>query len=159
MNKFMPQGKIKEVNGSFTNPINAGLRLIVQLCGLDGKYDKPLDKTIAKIWKGAESDYKRWFALQQKFSLGEMKEVAVSSDIWITHLLVRDKEGKLSEEALDKTMKKLGSFAKFERGSIHLDQEVLKEAPTLKELMEKYVLSEGINVYVYSDSKNAVLTK
>lgn len=150
LTKFTVPGKIKKVSGfQVISPINSGLRFVLNFVGPDGKYTHPLDQMISKVWTKPKADYVNWYGSRQKFSMGEIKETPVSSDIWVIHMLVRDKEGAIDLKALDAAVKKLVSFAKYEKASLHISDFLIKEAPFMQELTEKVIAVEGLHSYIY----------
>lgn len=150
-NKFLKLGRVKEVNATVLAPENAGLRMIVNVCAQDGKFDGKLDNLLTKRWAKVREDYKGWYAGQQNFKLGATNSTATASDIWVMSLLAKDKDGKLNETALATAVKKLGEVAKYENASAHISNLLVEEMPTLKPLLTKYLVENGVNVYFYNE--------
>lgn len=152
MNKFVKQGKFKQLNATILAPENAGLRIILNLCGENGKFESKLDKLLCSRWTRVRTDFKEWHATQHNFKLGLLNtNSAVSSDTWVVEALVKDKEDKLDEKALDVAMKKLGDLCKYENASLHVSDILMVEAPSLKEFLIKHLIENSVNVYVYTE--------
>lgn len=149
MNKFTQPGKMKQVNATILAPELAGLRLIVNVCGQNGKFDSKLDTLLTKRWAKTREDYKEWYATQHNFKLGMLNTTAVASDTWVASLLVKNKEDVVDPVALKTAVKKLGELCKYEKASAHISTLVLDEVPELKELLVKGLVEEGINVFTY----------
>jgi hypothetical protein len=151
MNKFITQGKAKQVNATILAPENAGLRMILNVCALDGKFESKLDGVLTKKWSKVREDYKGWHATQHDFKPGSLNTTAVASDIWVINMLAKDKDGKLDQTALQTGVKKLGAMAKYERGSVHVSTFLTAEVPALQDLLVKHLIEEGVNVYFYNE--------
>lgn len=152
MNKFVKPGKTKQVNATVLAPENAGLRIILNLCGQNGKFDKDFDKLLTKRWARVKLDYSEWHATQHNFKLGMLNtNAAVASDIWVVNALVRDKNDKLDDKALDAAVKKVGELCKYENASLHVSNMLVDNVSSLKELLFKHVLENSINVYFYNE--------
>jgi hypothetical protein len=151
MNKFITPGKTKIVKGTILAPENAGLRFVINIVGQDGTFNSDLDKILAKKYNNVKLAYKEWYATQLGFKLGAIKDVAVSSDIWIKHLLVRDKNGNINDAGLQSAIKKLGEQAKYERASVHVSTMLTKNTPQLESLLIEHLVEEGITTYFYDE--------
>lgn len=151
MNKFMTPGKIKQVNATILAPENAGLRLILNACGQQGKFDSSLDNVLTKKWAKVKQDYKEWYATQHNFKLGWLNQTAVASDTWVVNMLVKDKDGNVNEAALNLAMKKLVELAKYEHASLHVSSLLLTELPDLLPLLTSQLAGNGVNVYCYNE--------
>ena len=155
MNRFSPKGRVKNVNASVLTPENAGLRIILNFCSLNAKFDDKLDKLLTKRWAKAREEVRGWFSSQRDFKLGQISNCAVGSDTWIVEALVKDKENKLDKVALEAAIKKTGQFCKAEKASLHVSNLLLEVASELEILLQKYVLEEGVNVYFYTEPVKA----
>lgn len=151
MNKFNVQGKAKQVSASVLNPLNAGLRFIINVCAQSGKYDSPLDTLLSKRWVKVREDYKGWYATQHNFKPGLLNTTAVSSDTWVVNMLVKDKDNNVSDVALKTAAKKLSDLSKYEHASVHVSNLLVKEMPELMDLLKTHLLDEGVNVYFYEE--------
>jgi hypothetical protein len=151
MNKFTQPGKMKQVNATILAPELAGLRLILNVCGQNGKFDSKLDNLLAKRWTKTRESYKEWYATQHNFKLGMLNTTAVGSDTWVVNMLVKDKDDKIDPTALKTAVKKLGELCKYEKASAHISSLVIEEVPELKELLVKGLVEEGINVFTYME--------
>lgn len=147
--QFSPKGKFKTVNSSVLTPENAGLRFIINLCGMEGKYDSPLEVQIGKRWTNAREDYKYWHANRQNFKLGSVNTTAVGSDTWVVNLLCKEAGKGIDLKNLELAAKNLGKLAKYEHASVHCSSLLLEEAPPLKDLLVKYLVDDGTNLYIY----------
>lgn len=166
MNKFTIPGKFKQVNGTILAPENAGLRIILNICGISGKFESETDQLLTKKWMKVKTGYKEWFASQQSFKLGTFNTTSVASDIWIVNLLLKDtkdqiddklsvKAGKNNETFLEIAIRKFAEFVKYEKASVHIPISVIKEVPVLTELLKKYLVDEGIHTYFYHEPQKA----
>lgn len=166
MNKFTIPGKFKQVNGTILAPENAGLRVILNVCGISGKFESEANQLLAKKWMKAKTGYKEWFASQQNFKLGTFNTTSVASDIWIVNLLLKDtndqiddklsaKIGKNNETLLELAIRKFAEYIKYERASVHVPISVIKEIPTLTDLLKKHLVDEGIHTYLYHEPVKA----
>jgi hypothetical protein len=151
MNKFQSPGKVKTINASVLNPELAGLRIIVNVVGQDGKFESELDKLLAKKWANTRTRYKAWYAEQQNFKLGCIDNVAVASDIWIVNLLAFDKDNRFSADGLNTAVKKLAALAKYENASVHCSSLVTHDAPGLQEALLKDLVENGIHCFFYQE--------
>ena len=152
MNKFITQGKLKQVNATVLTPENAGLRIILNLVGQDGKFEAPLDKLLAARWAKCRSDYKEWYSTQHNFKLGLLNsDSAVGSDTWICSALVKNKEGVVDPKALETAIKKVGDLCLGEKASLHVSDLLTSAVPSLKQLLITHLIERGTNVYLYSE--------
>jgi len=151
MNKFTPKGRVKQVDSTILAPENSGLRLVLNLVGLDGSFKSDLDLMLAKKWSKVKENYREWFVGQHNFKLGSLREVAVASDTWVVNALVVGKDGSVDAAALNAACKKLGEFAKQEHASVHVSNMVADKVPALSELLNKYLTDNGINLYYYTE--------
>lgn len=150
-NKFMVPGKMQQApaGASILCPINSGLRMIVNFVSLGPKFDQKLDKMLERVWNRVRQDYFSWSGDIRGFKLGAIKDTLVASDLMILNLLVRDEEGIIDADALEKALQNLSGFAKTEKGSIHISQLLIDEVPALKDLVKKYISDAGIHCYFY----------
>lgn len=153
MNKFTTPGKVKQVNSTILAPENAGLRFILNVCSQNGTFNSKLENLLTKRWVKVREDYKGWYATQHNFKLGSTNNTAVSSDTWVVNLLVQDKNGELNGDALAAAVKKLAEQAKYERASVHVSNMLVESIATLNGLLMTYLVSEGVNVYYYTEPK------
>lgn len=151
MNKFITPGKMKQVNATIIAPENAGLRFVLNACGVSGKFESKLGTLLNKRWSKVREDYKGWHATQHNFKLGLLNTTAVSSDTWVVNMLVEDKDGNLDQAALQLAVKKVADLAKYEHASVHVSNILTTEVPELQPLLAKNLAEEGINVYFYTE--------
>jgi len=154
MNKFTAPGKMKQVNATILAPENAGLRIILNLCSENGKFESTLDKLLYSRWARVKSDFKEWHATQHNFKLGLLNtNSAVASDTWICEALVKDKNDKLDEKSLEVAVKKIKDLCKYEKASLHVSNILTNDFPSLVDLLKNHLVDEGINVYFYEEPK------
>src|SRR5258708_107398 len=151
MNKFTTPGKVKQVNATIIAPQNAGLRLIVNLVGQAGKFDSKLDTILSKMWPKVKNDYREAFVTQHNFKMGSLHQTATTSDCWVVNMLVKDKENKVDSNALALAIKNLAALAKYEQGSVHVSNLLVKEVPELKQMLISQVAENGIHLYFYEE--------
>jgi hypothetical protein len=152
MNKFVQSGRVKTVQSSVLNPVNSGLKLIVNLCSQTGKFEQELDKALTKKWARVREDYKTTYATQTNCKLGSLVDSSVSSDTWVMNMIVRNKEDVLDEAGLTLAVKNLAKLAKYEKASVHVSAKLFTEVPKFKELIDTLVVAEGIHLYVYDET-------
>ena len=152
MNKFVMQGRWKEINGSITNPENSGLRLVVNLCSESGKWESPVETLLSKRWAPTKTDYRSWYVNRQGFKLGSLNTTLVASDIWVVNLLCKDKDNKVDDKALSECVKKLSVLARSDKGSVHFSSTALQEVPELQDMLKKTFIEEGFSVYSYTEA-------
>ena len=152
MKKFVIPGKVRQVKATILAPENAGLRLILNACSVNGKFETPLDNILTKKWARVKQSYKEWYATQHNFKPGLLNTTAVSSDTWVVNMLVKDKDDQVSLDALKQAVKKLSEMAKYERASLHTSTLLIAEVPQLQELLLQ-LAEDGINCYFYEEPK------
>lgn len=151
--KFIMPGKVKTINASVTLPENAGLRLILNPCGLNGKWETQLQKTLSKKWMKPQLEFKTWAANTTNFKLGQIQPVSVQSDVWIVNFLCVDKEGNYSEAAFDEALKKILKLAKDEKASVHVSTLTSEMHGENFEKYSKNLSKYGIHTYFYNGDK------
>jgi hypothetical protein len=153
MNKFQPQGKVKLVKGSILAPENAGLRFVLSVNNLSGKIDEnPLYPIFEKKWKKVKEEARGWYATKTgAYKLGALNMTAVQSDTWVIHMLCQDESLTTNLEALDVCLKKVCDKAKYEKASVHVSSILVEAVPELKDLLAKNLISQGINVSLYTE--------
>lgn len=149
--RFTIPGKVKEVNASITAPQNAGLRIILNAVGQDGKFDSKLDQIITKRYPSVRLAAREWFATQHDFKMGFLKSTATASDCWVVNALVKDKAGKVDPAALKLAVKKLADLAKYENASVHVSNILVEEMPELRELVLAQIATNGTHCYFYNE--------
>lgn len=151
MNRFIQAGKMQQApeGSSIIAPINSGLRIIVNFVSITPKFDQKLDKMLEKVWRRVREDYFGWAGDFRTFKLGNIKDTLVASDIMILNLLVRGKDNIIDSEALEKALKALTEYAKYNKGSLHVSQLLIDEVPALRELVKRHASDNGINCYFY----------
>ena len=154
-NKLLTHGKTKTVKGTILLPELASLRLILTPCSQAGKPDSKLHTILNKKWRTVAADLKGWCAHNVDFKLGNLRQTAVQSDVWVIHALYLDKEGKVDEKALESCVKKLADLAKYEKGSVHVSTLLTEENPKLVELLQKLCLEKGTPVFFYEETSEA----
>jgi|ERR1017187_3205022 hypothetical protein len=149
VNRFIQPGKERLVKASALQPVNSGLKLLINVCAQNGQYDQPFDKELAKKWSKVREDYRRAYVSNTNFKLGCLIDTAVSSDIWNISMVVKDKDGNLNQKGLELAVKNLAKMAKAEQASLHFAAEVLEATAGLKELIMSEAVANGTNLYVY----------
>ena len=148
--KFTPAGKIKMIKSSILNPENAGLRIIINPCAMDGKWTNKLQQAISKKWRKPQEEYKSWFVNVSGFKSGKIQTVAVQSDTWITNILCLDKDNKLDEEALKKCLSEVLKLVLDNKASIHISMLSTEIQPDLN-TYSSFFSPEGIHTYFYEE--------
>lgn len=151
MNQFMPKGKMADAPQGATviSPLNAGLRLIPNFVSTKPSFSAPLDVMLGKIWARVKQDYFGWSGDIRTFKLGAIKDSLCASDLMVVSLLVKNDDGIIDGAALEKALQNLTSFAKSEKGSLHISDYLCQDVPALRDLVDKYCASAGINCYFY----------
>jgi hypothetical protein len=154
MNKFQPQGKIKLIKSTILAPENAGLRFVLSVNNMAGKSDNnPLYPIFDKKWKKVKEDAKGWYATKTgAYKLGAINITSVQSDTWVIHMLCQDELLKTNQSALEDCLKQISAKAKYEKASVHVSSVLLESLPGLQDLIVKYLVSEGVNVSVYTEN-------
>jgi len=150
-NKFLVQGKFKEVTGSILAPQHAGLRLVLSTNNMSGKPENPVLPIFDKKWRKVREDSKGWFASRTNYKLGCVNTTAVQSDTWVIHLLCQDEDKNTDTKALEDCLKKVTDMAKYEKASVHISKLLLDDVPEMKQALVKQLVSQGVNVYVYNE--------
>jgi len=148
--KFINPGKLRNSEYSILTPIGSELKIILNTCAMEGKWEGSLQKVLSKKWNKPKENYKLWFANRQNFKPNCSDMVSVQSDIWVFNVLTH-KEGQLVAD-LKKVFKDLVAQAKYDKGSIHISSLSLQEVPEITpELLKECVLDEGVNIFMYTD--------
>jgi len=150
-NKFLVQGKFKEITGSILAPQHAGLRLVLSTNNLSGKPENPVFPIFDKKWRKVREDSKGWFSSRINYKLGCVNTTAVQSDTWVIHLLCQDENFKTDDKALEDCLKKVTEMAKYEKASVHVSQLLLDSVPGMKASLLKLAVENGVNVYSYKE--------
>lgn len=145
---FIVPGRLKYITGDATIPESAGMRFIIHVCNASGGWGKGFVLAISKKWKNPEQEYRRWFATQNNFRLGEIQAVQVQSDTSIINMIAqkafdayakeinawdfaalaaKEKGEEFTQEiplpvdftALEQCLDKVGELVQKEGGSIH----------------------------------------
>lgn len=153
MSNFVQKGKIKVVNGSVALPHNTGLGFVVIPCDMSGNPSSNLFSMLGKKWGKVISEYKFWYPKITSFKLGNIHDTVLQSDAWAVYCLCKDKDGKLDKNALEACVDKLISKAKFEKASLHVSNLVISEVPEFADFLREKVVSAGVNVLLYDETK------
>lgn len=156
MNRFLPKGRARIIKGSIINPENAGLRFVLSLNNLEGKSDSnPLLPIFDKKWRQVRVDSRGWYATRTgTYKLGAINTTAVQSDTWVIHMLCQKGQSDkfdVDHDGLELCVKNASALAKYEKASVHVSSVMLDTVPELKELLTKYMLEQGVNVYFYEE--------
>lgn len=155
----MNKGKMRQVVGHILNPENSGLRFVLNFVGMNGTFDSPLDKVLAKQWANSKSAFKEAYATRFNFKMGNIITATCASDIWTINMLVKDKDDKMDVASLDAAMKKVSDLAKYEKATMHISNVLLIEEPSMKELSIKHFVDQGLNVNFYIEPEKKVPVK
>jgi|ERR1019366_3267379 hypothetical protein len=147
--KFSPVGKSKVINGTLTIPNASGLRLICVLASEKGEFDSPVYKLLDKKWATIKTAAKGWRQENIHFKMGNLRDCAVNSDIWVVSLLCVKKDGTLDEKALATCFKKLSQMALSDKGTVHFSSTVADEHPQFFDMAQTQLVEKGINVFYY----------
>lgn len=156
MNRFLPKGRVKVINGTILTPENAGLRFVLSVNNLEGKADSnPLLPIFDRKWRQVRVDSRGWYATRTgAYKLGAINTTAVQSDTWVIHMLCQKTAADKFEvdlEGLELCVKNTANLAKYEKASVHVSSIMLNEIPELKGLLIKYMTDQGINLYFYEE--------
>ena len=151
--RFQVAGKFKVVNGSILNPEHAGLRMILSTSNMLGKPEgNPLTPTFDKKWSKVKLDSRSWFVNKTgKYALGAVETTAVQSDTWVMHMLCQDDKFEFNVPALETCLKEVLKAAKYDKASVHVSSILLDKVPELKGLLNKHMVANGVNVYLYEE--------
>lgn len=155
MNKFQPAGTLKTINGSILSPHNAGLRFVLNTINLSGKPEgSPLMTTFDKKWRKVREEVKGYYATRTgAYKLGAVLSTAVQSDTWVVHMLCQNENLELDSSSLETCLKKVAENAKYEKASVHISENLLKEFPELRGLISSHLLEAGVPVYLYAQEE------
>lgn len=165
---FLP-GNLKYTTGDATVPAVSGMKFIIHIVNDQGGFGAGFAGAVAKKWPKAREDYRRWYASQEKFKLGEIYLSRVQSDVAIVHMLaqhqiMQDEDGNppLRLEALGQCLEKVAKLIKEEgQGSVHcprigagLSSGITKGYSTevwknIENLLKEKLINKSINVTVY----------
>jgi len=152
MNRFLPKGRTKTIKGTIIAPENAGLRFVLSLNNIEGKPENPLFPIFDKKWRQVRADSRGWYTTRTgAYKLGAINTTAVQSDTWVIHMLCQDKELEIDLPGLEVCLKKTCDLAKYEKASVHVSSITAEAIPELKELLTKYMIDQGVNVYFYEE--------
>jgi hypothetical protein len=150
--KFQQPGRVKVVQGSITNPHNAGLRFILNVANTQGKPESPMYALIDKKWPTVKREVRGWFTTRDgKYKLGAVHNMAVQSDTWVVSLLCQDDELQTHDDALRTCLKEVCKSAKYERATVHVSTKLTEAVPSLQELLTEELVNEGVAVNFYEE--------
>ena len=153
-NKFLQPGRVKVIQGSILTPHDAGLRFVLNVNNLAGKAESPLYPLFDKKWARVKQEAKGWYNTRTgAYKLGAVNNTATQSDTWVIHMLIQDEELKTNLDATEVCLKEICKMAKYERASVHISTLLTAEIPELQELVQKHLVSNGINVSYYEEPK------
>ena len=155
MNKFQPQGKTKLIKGSILAPENAGLRFVLSINNTLGKVEgNPLLPLFDKKWKQVRQETKGWYANKTgAYKLGAINTTAVQSDTWVIHMLCQGDDLSVDAKGLEDCLKKVAASAKYEKATVHVSTVLTDAIPELSPLLTKYLVEDGVSVYLYEEAK------
>jgi hypothetical protein len=145
---YVIAGRFKTVDGDSSQPIAAGHRVIVNLCGTDGEW-KASSESLGKRWDKVKLEYTRWYRSQHAFKTGEVREVNVQSDTCLANAMVFNDDNVLDEDAVTKVADRLGSMAKEYGSSVHINCTNDDNWVTVETQLVEKIIKRGVNVTVY----------
>ncbi len=160
---FIPQGRLKFVQGSATVPESAGLRYILQIVNDHGQYVGKFADQVAKRWPSVGTNYRQWYRSSNgKMALGSIQVIHVQSDICVINMVAAhgtdddvDDNPPIRYDALNNCLDAVGKEVTYNSGSVHIPLlgsldisgcQWEKAEP----LVVEQLLKRGINVTVYS---------
>jgi len=154
MNKFQQLGKVKHINDSILNPSSGGLRLILSLSNLAGEMKCPLYPLFDKKWRKVKENARGWFVTKNgDYKLGAINTTAVQSDVWVIHMLCQDEKVNTNIVGLEKCLKQVSDMAKVEKATVNVSNMLLNLIPELYNLLDKYMVQNGVSIYLYEEKK------
>ncbi len=151
MNKFAIKGKTKVIKGTILAPETGNLKFVLNVLDMAEKPSSPMLDLFDKKWKKVREEAKGWYARRENFKLGAVSTTAVQSDVWVTNILARDKDGKLDSGGLDVGLKKIADMALYEKAGVHISLNLVDMVPELTEAAEKQLTERGVSVYFYEE--------
>lgn len=153
--QFTPKGNVKTINGSITQAINGGLRLILLPLSVGNtKFNvgNSLTSKLTTRYPGALAKVKMLNSNAWEFKVGTVSTIPVGVDTWIMTLACLDANEKQNKDHLTKSLKELLKVAKLEKdSSVHISSLAVSNCPDLIELVNEYIVKEGISVNYYQD--------
>lgn len=150
VSKFDKKGTVKMVKSNILKPESNGLIMIMTAVAEDLKVESDLHNLLEKKWLNVKKELKGWRQYNIDYKLGNVKHIAVNSDVWLSHCLFVNKEGKADPKAMETCIKKLGENALWEKASVHVSGLLTEQFPQLGELCQKYLVDKGVSVYFYA---------
>lgn len=144
-------GKLKELKGSITQTQNAGLQFLLNPVNQACNLDQDLVNELNNKWRNVKGDLKTWYNNPSFYKMGNIRDLAVQSDMWIIHMLCKDKDLKFEDKSLKECLKKVADLAKYEQASIHFSEKTVNEFPKMMDLIEEFFLKKNISVSIYKD--------
>jgi len=152
--------EIKYVKGDATNPIGADNKIIVHVCNDIGGWGKGFVNALSRRWKAPEKAYRKWYASQEFFHLGEVQMVKVTPDIWVANLIGQHRIGKDEDgnspvrySAIEIGLYKVAEEAEDLNASVHMPRIGCGLAggrwDKIEPIIEKSLLQNDIPVFVY----------
>ena len=134
-------GKLNKKEGCASQPQTSDNRTVVIFVGEEGEFNTTKgNENIAKVYPKAKEEYRRWWRSRINFRMGEIQSHQVSSDTEVVFVLAND-------ETLEKAVDKLGRHCSTNKTNVHLNDDNWDD---IKDYVEKYLLTRGVNVNVYS---------
>lgn len=151
-NRFLPQGRVKVVQGSIIAPHNAGLRFVLNVANMGGKAESPLYPLFEKKWPKVKQEVRGWFNTRTgAYKLGAVNTLSVQSDTWVLSLLVQDEDFKTDQKALAASLKEVCKMAKYERATVHISTLLAYTITELTDLVNTHLVEEGVSVSYYEE--------
>ena len=152
--------QIKYTKGDATKPIGEGNKITVHVCNDIGGWGKGFVMAISKRWKTPEEAYRKWYASDDFFQLGEVQYIRVEENLWIAnligqHRIRKDEDGNapIRYRAIESGLKKVVEKAQELKASIHMPRIGCGLAGGKWEIIEPIIqntlISNSIEVTVY----------
>lgn len=149
---FQPQGRVKVIQGSIVSPQNAGLRFVLNVANTVGKAEGPMYSLFEKKWPTVKREVRGWYTTRDgKYKLGAVHTLAVQSDTWVVSLLCQDDELSTQDDALRTCLKEVCKSAKYERATVHVSTKLTEAVPSLQELLNEELVTQGVSVNFYEE--------
>jgi O-acetyl-ADP-ribose deacetylase (regulator of RNase III) len=152
--------QINYTRGDATQPAAPGNRIIVHVCNDIGGWGRGFVLALSKRWPQPKAAYRKWYASNENFSLGEAQFVQVEEDIWVANMIGQrditlDKDGNppVRYEAIAQALSKVATFAADKNATVHMPRIGCGLAGGTWDKMEPVIITalanKGISVTVY----------
>jgi O-acetyl-ADP-ribose deacetylase (regulator of RNase III) len=132
----------------------------VHVCNDIGGWGRGFVLALSKRWPQPESEFRKWYASKENYSLGEVQFVQVEENIWVANMIGQrdiksDKHGNppVRYEAIEKALSKVAVFATEKAGSIHMPRIGCGLAggtwDKMEPIIKEALANKGVSVTVY----------